>query len=151
MLSLIISAILWLAPNVGYQRAEVYATAIHVESQRRRVDPLLVVAIAYRESRFRPWKTAAGNYGLMQLRVTPTLNDDFWGREQALLEPRTNVRRGVKWLALWRGYHERSCGSDHHWWAHYQWGTRVRNPGSGNRVNLIYQLLKERFHDTAVS
>jgi hypothetical protein len=147
MFSIILAAILWLSPKMAQYDAQNYAQIIKVEATRKNIDPLLIVAVIYRESRFRPHVFSAQNYGLMQVRVTENLNSDFWQKEKMLFKPSTNIRRGVKWLSLWRGYHQKQCGEkNHHWWSHYQWGGRVHNRGSGDRVGAIYELLKAKFY-----
>jgi hypothetical protein len=107
---------------------------------------LLVVALVYRESRFSRTTVSKKNHGLMQVRVSSTTNADLLGREHLLRVPKVNFHRGLRLLSFWRGYHDRTCTSNRHFWtAHYQWGSVVRNPGSGERVRKLYVTLVEKF------
>jgi soluble lytic murein transglycosylase-like protein len=141
------AAILWLVPQLGVERAESYAQIIGAESAKRQVDPLLVVAITYRESGFRTGLASKGNYGPMQVRITRKRRPKWVGREREAMRPRTNIRLGLAELAMWRSYHRRECGmrNPHPWWTHYQHGSRVRNLRSAKRVGEVYRRLKERF------
>jgi len=143
----LIAAILWVAPYVGPPRAESYAQLIHAEATRGGIDPLLIVALVYKESRFRPGSYKARNYGLMQVRVSASVNPDLIGREKLLFNPRFNIKRGMRMARMWKRYHERTCGDDsgHPWNSHYQWGRKVGDPGSGERVRALYRKLVERF------
>jgi soluble lytic murein transglycosylase-like protein len=138
----ILAAILWLAPYVGQERATSYAAAIEQTSARHDIDPLLVVALMYRESRFNPRAYSRGNFGLMQVRVTRKRRPRWVERWREVLRPRTNIRLGVAELAMWRSYHRRKCRGAHHpWYAHYQHGRRVRSLGSAKRVGAVYNLI----------
>jgi soluble lytic murein transglycosylase-like protein len=141
------AAMLWLVPQLGAERAESYAQLIDAECGARGIDPLLVVAMTYRESRFRKRLVSRGNYGLLQIRVTPKRRPRWVGREREVLVPQRNIRMGCAELAMWRRYHRRECGmrNPHPWWAHYQHGRRVRNLRSAKRIGAVYRRLKERF------
>lgn len=147
MNDVVMKAILWLCA-VSPGQAQEYAKHVVVQSERREVDPLLVVAMMYSESRCkRRVRSRTNDYGLMQLHVAPDTHASYQGREHLLFDPRRNIRLGVKVLALWRNYHFTRCRNPeaHHWWSHYQWGGRVRNPRSGARVAEIYGTLRRRF------
>ena len=68
-------AILALAAWLGGTTAHHYAHHIDASAMRYRVDPLLVVALIYRESSFRSGASEGRNYGLMQVRVSQTTWD----------------------------------------------------------------------------
>lgn len=140
----IVAAIMWLCPQVGTVNARVYAREI-VKAQSRGVDPLLVTALIYRESRFRPKARSGRNYGLGQVRVSQTTNPRLIGREVVLYNPVVNIRYTLRMLTMWRAWHKGRCGTDHPWFAHYQWGRRVRNLGSAKRVGAVYRKLVRRF------
>ena len=139
-------AIDWLAPHVhAYRRAQ-YSRFIYRKATARKIDPLLVVALIYKESRFSRTTVSKKNYGLMQVRVSRTTNADLLGREHLLHVPKVNLHRGLRLLSFWKRYHEKTCTSNKHFWtSHYQWGSVVRDPGSGERVRKLYNTLVERF------
>lgn len=145
---MIAAAIHWLAPWLLAAQVASYSAAVEREAARQRVDPLLVVALIYRESRFDAGAVSpGGSHGLMQVRVTSTHQARWLGRERALRAPAVSVRVGVRILSMWRAYHRRRCGvrAGHPWWSHYQWGARVRSAASGRRVGATYQALVRRF------
>jgi soluble lytic murein transglycosylase-like protein len=146
------AAIIWLVPQIPQHRAESYAELIAEHSAKHEIDPLLVTAITYRESRFAPHTASKGNYGLMQVRVTPKRRPRWVGREREVMEPVRNIRMGVAELAMWRSYHRRECGvrNPHPWWSHYQHGGRVRNLRSAVRIGRVYSALKARFRTEGV-
>ena len=147
-MGVLFAAILWLAPGLGEPLAQSYAVIVQREATARKIDPLLVLALISRESGFIRTSARKRNYGLMQVRVTRRLHAEYFGEEQRLFDAAVNVRAGVELLSHFRAYHRRRCGSSGHWWwAHYQWGYRVRNPGSGNRVNAVYRKLRRRFSE----
>jgi len=155
----IAQAIHWLAPWLLGAQVSTYAQVIDREAAVHRLDPLLVVALAWRESRFhaRARSRSGRSWGLLQVRVTRTLHAQWWGRERELLRPAVGIRVGVAILARWRAYHRRVCNPRalrrrgplasprHRWHAHYQFGTRVRYDGPGRRVEATYRALKARF------
>lgn len=162
MKAVLAAAILYLAPHVPQRTAESYAEWIHAESARHQIDPLLVTAIIYRESRFRSRTVSKHNYGLTQFRVTRTCHSKWYGREREVLAPQRNIRLGVAELAKWRRYHQRRCGSVsgnangsralvsvnsamHPWWAHYQFGIKVLHLRPAKRIDRVYQMLQLRF------
>lgn len=140
----VLAAILWLLPAQG--RAPEYARLIEERAAAHRLDPLLVVALVYRESRFHQRARAGKNYGLMQVRVSRTVHTRFLGQEGRLYHPGLNIRLGTALLAFWRRYHTSRCpDADHPWWSHYQWGRKVGDRGSGDRVGVLYKTLVARF------
>jgi len=147
------AAIHWLAPWLLGAQVHAYAAAIDREAVSRRIDPLLVVALIYRESRFHAGAVSRGGaHGLMQVRVSRTHQARWLGKERALRVPAINVRVGVRILSMWRRYHLTRCstrarigGRIHPFWSHFQWGSRVRSAASGLRVKATYDALKVRF------
>lgn len=140
-------AIFCLASHVPTSKITTYAKIIHTESKRKGIDPLLVVAEIHRETggTWNPKAYSKRNYGLMQVRVSHTTNTAFIGREEELLPVDMNIKAGVRMLRHWRWYHHTICRSSKHpWWSHYQWGAIVGNSGSGERVRLVYDLIKKR-------
>lgn len=64
------------------------------------VSPALAHAVVKVESRYQPKATGRGGYiGLMQLSYRTAQGMGFRGSRQALYEPRTNLRYGMKYLA----------------------------------------------------
>ena len=113
---------------------------------------MLVVALIYKESRFRHRCVSKKNYGLMQVRVSHTTHAALQGREHVLYIPRTNLTYGLRLLKFWQRYHERTCPNAKHFWtSHYQHGCRVSDSGSGDRVRALYEKLVTRFRSSRTS
>jgi soluble lytic murein transglycosylase-like protein len=145
------AAIIWLAPHIASIDATFYADVISVESLRNKIDPLLVTALIYRESRFCANVSDRKNYGLMQVRVTKRMNADCLKDKSKILDPKENIKRGVALLRYWRYYHLTVCKDiSHPWWSHYQWGNRVKNPKSGFRVKQVYDELRRKFNQGTI-
>lgn len=113
-----------------------------------KVDPILVAAVAFKESRFDPNVVSRTNdYGLMQIHVGKRFNKKFIGREHVLFDPRRNIKLGTKLLRMWRTIHRRRCRHNHHWLNHYNQGTRVSRKkwhrDYAKRVMKIYERLIE--------
>ena len=148
MLDIIAAAILWLAPQLVPTTAMHYAQTIVSESKKHDIDPLLIVALIHRESRFKRLAYVSHNYGLMQVRVSKNNYPRYLGRERLLYIARVNIKLGIQLLKFWRTYHDNNCRRRrHHWWGHYQWGAIVRNGGSGRRVNKVYMSLQRKFNN----
>jgi len=150
----VLAAILWLAPHVGAERADQYAGLITGHAEDAGIDPMLVVAIIYIESRFRSGSISRTNdYGLMQVHVSKTTYRRYLGREHLLLDPDRNIKCGISLLKYWKSYHERICTSNHRWWSHFNHGKRIlrrgERAGYGASVNEVYQLLRTRFQGNA--
>jgi len=148
MLKLVLAAIAWLQPNLAPQAAQTYAEIIAEVSTKHQVDPLLVVAIIQRETKFQSSKVSrTKDYGLMQIHVTHTSSSQFLGREKDLFDPRVNIRRGVYLLSHYRALHKRCKNRKHHYWDHYKFGTRVprRFKSATDRGTITYKALLRRF------
>jgi soluble lytic murein transglycosylase len=87
-----------------YRRDHRYDKLIAVAAQRYKIDPALVKAICWRESRFNPdARGAAGELGLMQIRSSAA---EEWAqaehivlfRHDACLNPATNILAGTWYL-----------------------------------------------------
>jgi hypothetical protein len=136
------SAIRRLAPP----RAMRWARIIDQEAARRLIDPLLVVAFIHVETG-RRWDprlvSPTADYGLTQVHVAVRGSETFLGREEQLFDPRTNIREWCRLAAMWRDYHARTCiPGKHRWWAHLQWGYRVRDTTHAEKVLRLYRWLK---------
>ncbi len=70
--------------------------AAHAE----RVPARLVLAVMRVESSFNPHVVHAGNFGLMQIKPQTARGLGYRGSPRGLLDPATNLRYGVKYLAL---------------------------------------------------
>ena len=128
------AAAILLLSSLSPATAERYAALIDREAERHQINPLLVVALIHRESRFNRRAVSGRNIGLGQVRVSATTHRKYLGLEAKLLAPKLNIRLTVRMLAYWRGYHRRHCRGGHLWNAHYQHGRRVKDRGSGDRV-----------------
>lgn len=152
MTKLILAAILWLAPHVGEERASYYASIIQAAGECYRIDPLLIVTKIQLETRG-AWRENAvsktHDYGLAQVHVSATTHKEYLGREYLLFQPDRNIWVAARLMDYWKRYHDRNClklGHEKHpWYAHYQWGNKVRNLRSSMRVKRLYESLKRRF------
>ncbi len=111
-----------------------------------KVDPALILAVGYRESRWGTnTKHKGQDHGLMGLVVNSHTRPEFIGHEEELLEVETAIWEGAKALVSWRSFHRKRCkGDSHFWWSHYQWGIRVGNNESGIRVRRVYWRLRRK-------
>ena len=107
------------------------AEAIHEESDRHSLDPILVLAVINVESRFQPRAVSRrGARGLMQLRpfVANALAEEMklykWQGEKSLDDPILNIKLGVFYLSkLKTTFRDLRLAL-----AAYQWGpTKVKN------------------------
>ncbi len=146
-MKIILAAILWLAPHLGADRAELYAGLVAGHAEDAQLDPLLVVAIIQIESRFKATaKSKTADHGLMQVHVSRTTYKRYIGREGLLYDPDRNIRLGVRLLKVWKAYHDRTCSdAAHPFWAHYKYGCRIPSRRKGKRVDALYRLLQMRF------
>lgn len=142
----IIAAILWLSPMQGHVKSAKYADLIAFESKWYRMDPFRVTAIIQIESGWRARKKSVTNdYGLMQVHVARRGSSNFFGREKELYDPRTNIREGVRILAMWEQYHKKYCKDDHPFVAHYKWGKYIKNTEHADRVEALRAQLTRKF------
>lgn len=113
------------------------------------LDPALLLAVAYQESRWgrNANHADAHDHGVYGVRVTNTLRNEYVGNEHVLEDLSTNTVEAVSSLVYWRNFHNGRCpGSDHAWWAHYRWG-RVVGEGP-DRVGEVYSRLKRHYAAT---
>lgn len=105
--------------------SQVYASEILSSSKRYDLDPLLVAAVIYKESRFNPKCCYKGSHGLMQIQLRPRSCEGSMTAavQQGLYTPRLNIRRGVKLLAWWKNWWTLHHSHDnYHWLLHYNQG-----------------------------
>lgn len=74
----------------------------------------LVHRVIVRESRYNPRAVNRGNYGMMQIKLATARGMGYTGTAQGLLDPDTNLRYGVRYLAgayrVANGHHGRAVG-----------------------------------------
>ncbi|MGV3532851.1 MAG: lytic transglycosylase domain-containing protein [Chthoniobacteraceae bacterium] len=108
-----VGLVLWLSPDPRYSltswyygdRFHMYDREIHEVARKHEIDPLLVKAVIWRESRFHPDKVGgAGERGLMQ--VTEAAAQDWVRAEKIenfaptdLFDARTNITVGTWYLS----------------------------------------------------
>ena len=102
-----------------------YWRVIQVEAEKHRIDPLLVAAVIWHESRFQNTACYRGSHGLMQIQLRPhsCKKSMAEARRKGLYNPVRNIRRGVELMAWWRGWwrkHHRHEGF--HWLLFYNQG-----------------------------
>jgi len=78
------------SPYDGMIAAHAAANGVPVE---------LVHRVIVRESRYNPRAVHAGNYGMMQIRLQTARGMGYTGTAQGLLDPDTNLKYAVKYLA----------------------------------------------------
>jgi len=151
MTTLIITAILWLAPQVEPADAKLYATHIQREATRWDLDPLLVLAVIKRESGFNPRaRSKTSDYGLMQVHVSKTTYSGYLHHPERLYNPKLNIRLGIRLMAIWRDYHAGRCEGQHPFWAHFKYGKRIPRKRKGKKVDAIYRELVAKFRSSGV-
>lgn len=130
-------------------KPEAQALAHAVVRAGRIVDPALLLAIAYQESRWgRNTRHAdTHDHGVFGVRVTDTLRPEYVGLESALQDLETNMTEAVSALVFWRQFHATRCTpGEHAWWAHYRWGRIVGE--DTDRVGTVYERLKRLYAAT---
>lgn len=92
----VLAAIVALSPKTPEPAATVMASVIHEESNRQRVPPLLVVALAWHESQLKPRAVneVTGAAGLLQIMPVHI-------PRATALKLKPNVKTGTKILARW--------------------------------------------------
>jgi soluble lytic murein transglycosylase-like protein len=117
----LVAAILTLSPGMPAGRASDLADVILREARWYDVDPFDVVAVITVESAWKSdKKSKTHDFGLMQVHTARNGSARFWGRERELLDPRTNIREGVRILSMWQRYHKRQCET----WVDIGWDDR---------------------------
>jgi hypothetical protein len=154
--------ILLLSILIPEWKARELAPIIGDVSASYRMDPLLVSAVIYKESKFKRGLCFHGAHGLMQIQLKNKSCNVAAARAGYLYNNKTNIGRGVKMLSFWRKWCKDSNHAGHHWLLHYNQGfgkcpdgkrtcnARKRIPittgkigGYAMRVFRIYNLLKE--------
>lgn len=117
--------LLILVLRLFHPQAAQYAAHIDEAATKYDLPPLLIAAVAYRESRFRNNTCFRGSHGLMQIqlkgRSCKATRDE--AKRRRLYNPRANILRGARLMAWWRGWwrkHHRHDG--YHWLLHYNQG-----------------------------
>jgi len=100
-----------------------FAPVIAAQSAKYDVDPLIVVAVMWKESRFNKEACYRGSHGLMQIQLRGRSCEKtvVQARSLKLYDPEENIRRGVEAMRSWRNWC-RSQKHDHHWLYHYNQG-----------------------------
>ena len=102
-----------------------YLDIIRAESIKYGLDPLLVSAVVYKESKFDKDSCYRGAHGLMQIQIRPMSCERSKGKALfiGLYNPRINIRRGVRlmaeWRRWWKSHHSKA---EYHWLLHYNQG-----------------------------
>ena len=105
-----------------------YMPFIESEAKRHKIDPLLVVAVIWHESRFQPRACYRGAHGLMQiqLRSRSCRKSRRAAIRKGLYRPDRNIRRGLELMAWWKSWWERHPKRRrYHWLLHYNQGFGV--------------------------
>lgn len=112
------------------------------------VDPFLIAAVMWHESRFLNLpRNKTNDYGLMQVHwqkmPVPWLKGLTRGD---LLDPRTNILAGARELAHMRSFCRGADGRHpgHEWWGHYKYGVVVLGNQYGQTVLWRQKALRRR-------
>lgn len=136
--------------HLSTERCFEYAFYMVAAGEETGVDPWLMAAVMWHESRFKNLsRNRTNDYGLMQVHWQK-LNvrvGETWlvGLSRAdLLDPQKNILAGARELAHKRRFCRRRGHSqdDHYWWGHYKWGIVVRSPKYGRRILLRFKKLQ---------
>ncbi len=150
----------WMPPG----RAKLYAETVIQSANEFKVDPFLLGALIYRESRCRPRKEELGGVGLTLLAPTMyqgrfkhriyhyrVLNDDHSWEERTLafkkypfvlrrlLQAEPNIYFAAGLLSVWRDQHATvdevfEQVPHRHYVSHWVWGDRVRSARAEDRI-----------------
>ena len=167
-MSLVIVLSLWMSQEHARQLepAIVQAAGIH------NIDPLLIIAVIYRETRFKRYQCYRGAHGLMQIQLdnkSCSLKAKIKAQKLGLYDPNTNIAKGVALMAYWRQWWHRKGVRSYHWLLHYNQGyglcpanlkrctLKTRIPITSGRIGLyakrvlaMYHWLQRRFgHESA--
>lgn len=139
------AAILSLVPHwtsdKSKDRAETYASIIVEESEavQPKMDPFIVVAVAFKESSFREKiKGKRGEVGLMQVLPRGALTRTITKQPQ-LMDVRSNIRVGIGHLNYW----QKKCGENNVdvWISAYNLG-RCTKTDYAKRIWRVYCKVK---------
>ncbi|WP_099864625.1 lytic transglycosylase domain-containing protein [Pararhizobium haloflavum] len=124
----------------GYA-ANPYSSLISAYAEANGVPEGLAHAVVRVESNFRPGATgAAGEIGLMQLKLSTARLMGYEGSAKALYDPETNIKYGMKYLGQARSLGDGStCGTILKYNAGH--GATSMNPISANYCNKVAALL----------
>lgn len=132
------------APHLSDREVGEVALYITAAGQETGVDPYMIAAIMWHESRFINMpKNSTNDYGLMQVHwrsPAPWLN----GLTPAsLMDPWTNILAGSRLLARMKEFCLANGHSqdEHYWWGHYRWGIVVRDSKYEQTVLWRYRAL----------
>jgi len=81
------------------EQAEKYKLMIALLARANGVPPSLVHRVIVRESGYNERAVSAGNYGIMQIRLTTAHALGYSGTPEGLLDPETNMAYAVRYLA----------------------------------------------------
>lgn len=110
---------------IGLAKAQVYAPVIIEASEKYSLDPYLVAAVAYKESRFTRRACFRGAHGVMQIQLNGFSCKKT--RQEAvrkgLYNIRTNIFAGARLMRLWKKLHLKyHPNATYHWLLHYNQG-----------------------------
>jgi hypothetical protein len=137
------------AKHLSQEERFEYSVYIVEAAQQHKLDPYLVAAVIWHESRFqKDVKSRTQDYGLLQVhwqKLHPQLGEDWLVglTRESLLDPRTNIFAGTRELAHNRHLcrRRRHDPGDHPWWAHHKWGNVVGNPAYGLAIQKRHATL----------
>lgn len=118
---------------VGLSQAQVYGPLFIEAGEKFGLDPFLIAAVAYKETRLTPNKCYKGAHCIMQIqlkgRSCKSSMDEAIKRR--LYDPRECIFAGAKMMSAWRKYYRKyHDGKPYHWLLHYNQGR-----GRCKRVN----------------
>jgi len=146
-----------------------YVKIFMEEAPKFGIEPRLAMSVAFKESRFKNGVCFRGSHGLMQIQLRSKRGRSCAAtmgkaKKMRLYDPRTNIRRGLHLMRMWKRWwlkHHRYDG--YHWLLHYNQGygrcpkgkrkcsasERIpvrtgKRGGYADRVLKIYRQLKKR-------
>jgi hypothetical protein len=138
------------------------ARAVRDVAAQTNSDPFMLAALAYRESRCRPWLVSSSGIGLLQIKASmfapgarlPFPRADL--ERDRLLDPAHNLRVGAALLAMWEAEHvavDRAAGSTPHRTAvaHFFWGDKVWGATPEDRTMTARRRLLEAYANAPVA
>lgn len=125
-----------------------YSVYIAEASVKYKIDPLIIAAVIYGESRFQNLrKNKTRDYGIMQVHWQRRAWTIPWLKKLKradLYDIATNINAGTWELTTWRTLCRKRGhkAHQHKWWGHYQQGNVIKSRRYGRAINYFYHRLK---------
>lgn len=132
--------------HLSDQERFTYALEMVRAGEDVQVDPYLIAAVMWHESRFNNLpRNETNDYGLLQVHWQRSKVTWLEGlRREDLLDVHTNIVTGSRELAYMRKFCRARDGKDpgHEWWSHYKYGVVVLGSRYGHTIQWRQKILR---------